>query len=308
MDTVSNLKKRLLFKYKGHTRTYKQDGKNELKFVRTKKKENTEILNDKKRFIKELNMVKNFLGKLIQEKKYDFYKKKDGTNNIINKKENKILKQIGTELKNSIIVKMKINDELNFDEPEEINNTNVSINKTSYVSKNNKINSFEKDNEKEIINQNKSLDDISSSKLLDKNHNNLEILNKSIHKEKEKVKDKNEKLRKLLKKGLVYDSFDDEEEFEDQIEKDYFYINTNSIFIIILDTIVFLSTFYYLIINPYYISSYTKLNTTNNFSFIDILNIIMEFIFIFDFILKFFRAYHDFDENLIKNQKKIIYY
>ena len=69
MDPVSDLKKRLLFKYKGHTRTYKQDGKNELKFVRTKKKENTEILNDKKRFIKELNMVNNFLGKLIQEKK-----------------------------------------------------------------------------------------------------------------------------------------------------------------------------------------------------------------------------------------------
>ena len=32
----------------------------------------------------------------------------------------------------------------------------------------------------------------------------------------------------------------------------------------------------------------------------------MEFILIFDFILQFFRAYYDFDDNLIKNTKKII--
>ena len=306
MDKVSALKKRLLFKSNGHSGTYKQKGNNELKFIRTKKKENTEIIKGKKRFSKEINMVKNFLGKLIQKKKDVFYKRKDDTNNNQNKKENKILKQIGTELKNSIIVKMKINNELNFDDPKEINNTNVAINKASNILQNNKINFIEKDIDKEIINQNKSLDDISSSKLLDKNHNNLEILNESIHKEKEKAKDKSEKLRKLLKKGLVYDSFDDEEEFEDQIEKDNFYINPNSIFIIILDTIIFLSTFYYLIFNPYYISSYTKLNTTNNFPFIDILNIIMEIIFIIDFFLQFFRAYYDFDENLIKNTKKII--
>ena len=86
-----------------------------------------------------------------------------------------------------------------------------------------------------MININKSLDDISSSKLLDENKNTLEILNESVNKEQEK-KDKKEnnrniKFRKLLKKGLVYDSYDDEEEVEDQVEKDFFYINPNSIFI-----------------------------------------------------------------------------
>ena len=88
MDKVSALKKRLLFKSNGHSGTYKQKGNNELKFIRTKKKENTEIIKGKKRFSKEINMVKNFLGKLIQKKKDVFYKKKDDTNNNQNKKEN----------------------------------------------------------------------------------------------------------------------------------------------------------------------------------------------------------------------------
>ena len=49
-------------------------------------------------------------------------------------------------------------------------------------------------------------------------------------------------------KGLLYDSFD-EEELEDQINDD-FYIMPNSIFILILDTLIFLSILYYLTYNP----------------------------------------------------------
>ena len=304
MDKISAVQKQLLFKNKGHSGTYKQKGENELKFIRTKKREKTETMNNKKRFSNVINITKNFLGRILQKKKNEFYKNKDNSINPIFKKEKKILKHIGNELKNSIIIKMKNNDEFNFSKPKLINNTNIPINKTSNLLKKNKINFNEKD--KEILNQNKSLDDISSSKLLDQNKNNLELLNESINKEKEKTKDRSIKFRKLMKKGLVYDSFDDEEEFEDQIEKDNCYINPNSIFIIILDTIIFLITFYYLIINPLYISSFTKLNVSNDFPFIDILNIIMEFILIFDFILQFFRAYYDFDDNLIKNTKKII--
>ena len=302
MDNVTQ--KLLLFKSKGHFNTYKQKEKNETKFIRTKKKEKTEIVKDKKGYGKALNITKNFLSRIIKMKKDEFYKKKDNENNILNKKETKFLKQIGTELKNSIIEKLKNNDEFNFVKPKGFNNTNIPVNKTSKILKKNKLNFIEKD--KEIISQNKSFDDLSSSKLIDQNKNNLEILNESFYKEKDKPKDKNAKFRKILRRGLIYDSYDDEEEFEVQVEKNNIYINPNSIFIIILDTIIFLSTIYYLIFNPFYISSFTKLNITNNFLFTDILNIVMEIIFIIDFFLQFFRAYHDFDENLIKDTNKII--
>ena len=114
----------------------------------------------------------------------------------------------------------------------------------------------------------------------------------------------NEKYRKLMIRGLVYDSFDDEEDCEDQINKDFF-IMPNSLFVIILDTLIVFDIFYWLTYNPYLIASSTKF-VYSNISFYDIYHFLMEVIYFVDFLVQFVRAYHDFDENLVTIKKKII--
>ena len=303
--------KQLLFKTKGHFKTYKQKDKNELKIVRTKKKEGTDIIKNKKGYNKAINLTKNFLDRIIKMKKEikknEFFKEKDKSKDLLIKKEKNFLNKVSSDLKNSIIIQLKSKNEFNFSK-QRLSNNNIKPNlKNSSIQKKLKRSLIEKDINK--INVNKSLDDISSSKLLDDNKNTLEILNKPSNKDNEKEKRekcRNIKFRKLLKKGLIYDSYDDEEELEDQVDKDYFYINPNSIFIIILDALLYFITFYYLVYNPYFLSQFTKFNEPQEYTFSEILNIVMELIFILDFILQFFRAYYDFDDNLIKNNKKII--
>ena len=315
MDQENQFNNQLLFNSKGHFSSFKQSNKNELKIVRTKKKQVTEIIHNRKGYNKAINLTKNFLSRILQMKKEikknEFFTKKDITNNLMLKKENKFLKKVSTDLKNSIIIQLKNKKEFNIIKPK-LSNNNINANiKNTYIPK--KVKKSLIENEINMKNINKSLDDISSSKLLDDNKNSLELLNESMDKEKEKekkeIKEKmrNIKFRKLIKKGLVYDSFDDEEELEDQVDKDFFYLNPNSLFIIVLDAFIFFITMYYLVYNPYYISSYKKINPQDEFIFGDILNIVMEFIFIIDFILQFVRAYYDFDDNLIKNNKKIIF-
>ena len=293
MEKESQLQKQLLFKKNGNIRTFKQKEINELKIVRTKKREGTDIIKNKKGYNKAINLTKNFLDRIIQMKKdikkNEFFKEKDKSKDLITKKEQNFLKKVSTDLKNSIIIQLKNKNEFNFSKPRLSNNNIKQTLKNSSIQKKLKRSLIEKDINK--INLNKSRDDASSSKLLDENKNTLELLNESINKgdEKEKrEKCRNIKFRKLLKKGLIYDSFDDEEELDDQVEKDTFYINPNSIFILILDALVFFITFYYLIYNPYFISSYTKFHDPYEYTFSEILNIVMEIIFILDFFFAFF--------------------
>ena len=116
---------------------------------------------------------------------------------------------------------------------------------------------------------------------------------------------RNEKFRRLFNKGLVYDSFDDDEDMKDQINN-YYFIMPNSLSIIILDTLVAIIVLYYLTVNPYYMAYNTKFIFSTSFFFYAQLNYFMEFVFIIDFFVQFFRAYYDFDENLVSNNKKII--
>ena len=313
MEKDNQSKNLLLFQNKGHFSSYKPNEKNELKIVRDKKRQGTEIIKNKKEYNKAVNLAKKFADRLFQMKKEikrnEFFTKTDNTKELIKKKENKFLKKVGTDLKNSIIIQIKNKNDFKFLKQNSANNNLKlsNIRKSDISKKSKKTGLF--NTEINLLNINESLDDISSSKLLDKNKNFLELLNEPKDKKDEKEKEniKNNKYRKIMRRGLLYDSYDDEEELEDQIDKDYFYINPNSIFIIILDTLIFLITFYYLLYNPYYFSSNTKYYAPNKFYFHEILNIIMECIFIFDFLLQFIRAYYDFDENLIKNNKKIFF-
>ena len=125
-------------------------------------------------------------------------------------------------------------------------------------------------------------------------------LNFSIDK---KAKDKKEKFRILEKRKSVYDSFDDEEYKEEEID---YYIPPDSWYIMLFDSLLFLSSLIYLIFFPYLLSK-NYLIFENNKLWISIF-IIIDIIYIIDIVINFFRAYQNFDEHLIRRTKKIIFH
>ena len=144
-------------------------------------------------------------------KRNEFYTNSNIINELKIKKENKFLKRIGTEFKNSINKNALYKNIIN-----------------SVISKKSKKNFIDELN---MINLNESLDDVLSSVLLNQNKNNFELLNQSIEHKPEK-----------------------------ENNREYIYS---------LDNLVFFITFYYLIYNPYYFSSYAKINSPDEFTFND---------------------------------------
>ena len=110
----------------------------------------------------------------------------------------------------------------------------------------------------------------------------------------------NDKYRHILRRRELYDSFDDEEYKEEEID---YYISPDSVYIKIFDSLLFCSSMIYFIFVPYYLSK-------NNFvlkdiQWLKILFILIDIIYIIDFIINFFRAYQNFDEHLIRKNKRI---
>ena len=122
----------------------------------------------------------------------------------------------------------------------------------------------------------------------------VNIKNKSIEIKKEKY-------RKLKRIKELFDSFDDEE-YEEENEGDY-YISPSSYFIKIFDCIMFLSCMFYLICAPFYFSNNIILTGDNKVALV--LLTAIDLIYILDIIINFFRAYHTFDENLVRKTKSI---
>ena len=109
--------------------------------------------------------------------------------------------------------------------------------------------------------------------------------------------------RRIIRQNkLVYDSLSDEE-LLDEVEGE-FYLNPNGYFIFIFDMILLLLSIYAIIFPPFEFAFHVD----DEIKYIR--PIIMEFVidsfFIIDFFLSFFRAYLDFDEQLISNNKSII--
>ena len=160
----------LLFQNKGYFKTQKQNGIHKLKTVKTRGIRATEIRTNKKGNNQSIGLVDNFTGRIIKLKKEikrnEFYTNSNIINELKIKKENKFLKRIGAELKNSI------------------NKNALYKNITnSVISKKSKKNFIDELN---MINLNESLDDVLSSVLLNQNKNNLELLNQSIEHKPEK--------------------------------------------------------------------------------------------------------------------------
>ena len=119
-----------------------------------------------------------------------------------------------------------------------------------------------------------------------------------------KVNSIKDKFRFLTHKPCVYDSLDDEE-FEDEEEINTFYIEPNSIFSIIFDSLIFLMTIISLFEVPFYLAMNKNFCRKKQISFITLLNLIIEILNIIDLFLGFFRAFYNWEEQLINKNKKM---
>ena len=126
-------------------------------------------------------------------------------------------------------------------------------------------------------------------------------ISKRMSKEKINISKNKDRNRLLFKKDNLYDSFDDEDYINEQIG---YYIKPNSWFIKIFDTSLFFSSMFYFIYVPYLLSQNYFINKENDI--LQIILIMIDIIYIIDFILNFFRAYINYEERLIRRTKKIV--
>ena len=111
---------------------------------------------------------------------------------------------------------------------------------------------------------------------------------------------KEKSYRCLLFKGTVYDSLNDDEETEEEIDDYYCYFEPDSTFLYILDFIIFISTLIVLIYLPYYLSK-SLYFCYNIFDLNTFIFYLVDFNYIIDLIISFYRSYYDFDEYLVKD-------
>ena len=150
-----------------------------------------------------------------------------------------------------------------------------------------------------------------NSKIFENNNNNDEsqLYLKNISKIMDNEENKNNndisntanKYRKIKRIKELFDSFDDEE-YENENDND-FIISPNSYSIGVFDSILFFSSMYYLIFVPFFLSKNLIISSQN--IFFKLILIFIDFIYIIDLILNFFRPYQKFDETFIKKPKFI---
>ena len=127
-------------------------------------------------------------------------------------------------------------------------------------------------------------------------------LNDSNENEKDIIY-KEQRYRNLQKKSYVYDSFGDDEVFEDQMN--IFYLNPDSKYVIFLDFFVCLCAFYNIIYIPYFLGSSEIYCKTNFWNKEILIGLFIDIIYILDSILPFFVAFYNFDEILKTDLKNI---
>ena len=117
---------------------------------------------------------------------------------------------------------------------------------------------------------------------------------------------KETRYRMLMRSNkLVYDSLSDEE--SDEVYEDTDYISPNSKFIFFFDMTIFFFSFYSFCVNPIILCFYSKFIFTFLFWF-NIINILIDLIYITDLVLGFFTAYYDIEERYIKKLSEISFH
>ena len=132
-------------------------------------------------------------------------------------------------------------------------------------------------------------------------HNNKSY---SLFKKRKKNKKKKNpnKFRRLFQKKLVYDSFDSEEIVD---EIDNFYISPDNNFIRLIDLLVIFSSLFNIIYSPFNLTN-KECFCTHNLKLVNYIYYFIDFLYIIDLILSFFRAYRNFEFKIINNNKRII--
>ena len=110
---------------------------------------------------------------------------------------------------------------------------------------------------------------------------------------------KEKNFRCLLFKGSVYDSLNDDEESEQEIDEEFCYLEPDSTFLYILDTIILISSLIILLYLPYYLSKNLYF-CQNIYDINTIIFYFIDIVYIIDLIINFFRSYYNFDEYLVK--------
>ena len=164
----------------------------------------------------------------------------------------------------------------------------------SGINKNSTIEEAKEKSEQTSIVQNSDFD--SQNLEINKIHSNK--IKKSISHEKNLIS--KDKFRYLKRNKNIYDSFDDEEYIDEDID---FYISPDSLYVKIFDSLLFLASMIYLIFIPYFLSKNYFFIKENNF--LKTIFLIIDIIYIVDIIVNFFRSYHNFDENLVRKKREI---
>ena len=111
------------------------------------------------------------------------------------------------------------------------------------------------------------------------------------------------KYRKLFLNGKIYDSLDDEELGDEEV--DNFFLDPHSFTVYLIDSIIFICSFIELFYLPFFLG-YKKSFCRDHLSFESLLFYSIDFLYIIDLITGFFRAYYNFEEFLIRNNIEII--
>ena len=113
----------------------------------------------------------------------------------------------------------------------------------------------------------------------------------------------NEKIRKISKKNVLYDSMA-EDESDENIEEDGNGLNPESLFIDIFDCLLLISSFFCLFYMPYCLAK-NKLNIENNdYAILSMIHF-SEIIYLLDLIFGFFRWYYNNELKYVKNNYMI---
>ena len=220
----------------------------------------------------------------------DFHKSNQSIKTINKSKKHKSIRTIKT------IKSMRSLSELQ----NKINISNSNLHKTLYEYENNEITDaikklpkFNKENKNRLRRRRTLIFTQELRDIIELNPNKDSLLRNFEKFSKEK------NYRCLLFKGNVYDSLNDEEESEEEIDDYFCYFEPDSIFLYILDGIILFFSLiillylpYYLAKNLYYCQYIFDINT--------IIFYIIDFAYIFDLIINFYRSYYNFDEYLVK--------
>jgi hypothetical protein len=162
------------------------------------------------------------------------------------------------------------------------------------MTKNNTI--MEKNDEETVISNVCDIENLNNNDSKQLVNNENDSINNS------KRLNRKEKFRHLMKKNLVYDSFDDEEYKEEEID---YYISPDSWYIKIFDILLLFSSLIYFIMIPYFLSkNYLVKKESKTWKIIFVL---IDIIYIIDIVINFFRAYTNFDEHLVRKTKTIFF-